>query len=73
MYVILYSGKRNWDERIPHQNWLTVMGMIMVHNIAYSIPTPSIYQFITTPHSIPKELENEEVCEKVATTGTIPP
>ena len=64
LYITFSLGKRNWDERIPHQNWPIILGLIVVHNTAFSILTPSIYQFITTPRSIPEELKTKEVCEK---------
>ena len=49
------------EERIPHKNWVLVLLLQTVASTTWSIQTPSIYQFITTPHSIPEELENEEV------------
>ena len=71
MYLIIiaplsmYKGRRSrsFEEDFPHHNWfIVVLVLPFVFNVGYVILTPSIYQFVTTPRSLPEELENGEVC-----------
>ena len=71
MYLIIiaplsmYKGRRSrsFEEDFPHHNWfIVVLVLPFVSNTGYLMLTPSIYQFVTTPRSLPEELENTEVC-----------
>ena len=56
------AGKVNLEKKIPIGNWPIILGLLLVNNIAYSVVSPSMYQFITSPRSLPKELDNDAVC-----------
>ena len=61
MYVMIISAKRRRKEEFPHRNWPIILGLQLLVSTAYFIFTPSIYQFVTTPHSVPEEQAYEEV------------
>ena len=56
-----YIGKKNLEENFPHHNWILILSLQFVITTMWSVFTPSIYQFITTPRSPPEDSENEEV------------
>ena len=57
----LLSGKRNLESQFPHKNWAIIFALLVVNNTAFSVMSPSMYQFITTSRELTEESENEEV------------
>ena len=57
----LVADKRSFEDNFPHQNWAIVLSFQLLISTTVSISGPSIYQFITSPRSLPKQLENIEV------------
>lgn len=55
------SAKRRGKEKFPHRNWPIIFGLQLLISTAYFIFTPSVYQFVTTPRSVPEDQANEEV------------
>ena len=54
-------GSNNLEETFPHHNWILVVSIQILVTSSWTIKIPSIYQFVTTPRSLPEGLDNEEV------------
>jgi hypothetical protein len=49
--------QKTLEERVPHQNWLIIIGLFLA--LAYAVFimfTPSIYQFVTTSRNLEVKL-----------------
>ena len=57
MYIV---GKKTLEERFPHHNMVIVLLIQLLNGTAYSLVTPFICKFITTPTSRSEELQCEE-------------
>ena len=54
--VCVFAGEQNVEKRFPHHNWIVVFSYQLLLSSVWSVYTPSIYQFITTPQSLPDGL-----------------
>ena len=52
-----------WEEDFPHWNWVLVLSIQLLVSTNYSIVTPSLYQFITTPNSPPEAEVDQNATE----------
>ena len=60
-YYLFPIGKRSLEEHFPHHNWFIVIAFQLLLSTIFSVMNPSIYQFVTSPSTIPEELKNNEV------------
>jgi MFS family permease len=48
--------KGDFEKWFPYHNWILVLSLQLVLSTIWAVITPSIYQYITTPQSLPAEL-----------------